>query len=251
MQECWRLILAKNRSSVLKVLDLSVSYGFISALRNVSVELFAGEFVALIGANGAGKSTFLEAILGMHRAALGRIFFLGEEITHKTTDRIVALGIALCPEGRGILPLMSVLENLQLGAFHHREFMQEGLSRVSELFPILWKRKDQAAGTLSGGEQQMLSIGRALMASPRLLMLDEPSLGLAPLVINELFRIIGDLAGDSHTILLAEQNAKKALQYSKRGYVFETGRIVLEGSAQELANNDAVIRVFVGGRAEH
>ena len=242
--------MAENRSSVLRVLDLSVSYGFISAVKDVSVELFEGEFVAFIGANGAGKSTFLEAILGMHRAIGGRVFFLGEEITHKTTDRIVAQGITLCPEGRGILPLMSVLENLQLGAFHHRGLMQEGLNRVSELFPILWKRKDQAAGTLSGGEQQMLSIGRALMDSPRLLMLDEPSLGLAPLLVNELFKIIGNLAGESHTILLAEQNARKALQFAKRGYVFETGKIVLEGSAQELIHNDAVIRVYLGGKAE-
>ena len=232
------------------MIDLSVSYGLISAVKEVNVELFEGELVALIGANGAGKSTFLETVLGIHRAVRGRVFFLGEEITHKSTDRIVALGIALCPEGRGILPLMSVLENLQLGAFHHRGFMQEGLNMVSELFPILWKRKDQAAGTLSGGEQQMLSIGRALMASPRLLMLDEPSLGLAPLVVNELFTIIESLASDSHTVLLAEQNAKKALQCSKRGYVFETGRIVLEGSAQELTNNDAVIRVYLGGKAE-
>jgi len=242
--------LAENSSSVLKVFDLSVSYGFISAVRNVNVELFEGEFVALIGANGAGKSTFLGTVLGIHRAVGGRVFFMGEEITHKTTDRIVAMGIALCPEERGILPLMSVLENLQLGAFHHRGFMKDGLNRVFELFPILWKRKQQAAGTLSGGEQQMLSIGRALMASPALLMLDEPSLGLAPLVVNELFKIIGNLAGDNHTILLAEQNARKALQYAKRGYVFETGKIVLEGSAQELMCNDEVIRVYLGGKAE-
>lgn len=233
------------------MIDLSVSYGLISAVKDASIDLFEGELVTLIGANGAGKSTFLEAILGMHRAVEGRILFLEEEITHKTTDRIVALGIALCPEGRGILPLMSVLENLQLGAFHHRGFIQEGLNRVSELFPILWKRKDQAAGTLSGGEQQMLSIGRALMAAPTLLMLDEPSLGLAPLVVNELFRIIGKLVDDSHSILLAEQNVKKALQCAKRGYVFETGRIVLQGSAQELIHHDGVIRVYLGGGSKH
>jgi branched-chain amino acid transport system ATP-binding protein len=242
--------LEKNRFSVLKVLNLSVSYDFISAVKDVSVELFEGEFVTLIGANGAGKSTFLGTILGIHRAVKGRVFFMGEDITHKTTNHIVALGIALCPEERGILPLMNVLENLQLGAFHHRELMENGLNRVFELFPILWKRKQQAAGTLSGGEQQMLSIGRALMASPTLLMLDEPSLGLAPLVVNELFRIIGNLAGDHHTILLAEQNARKALQHAKRGYVFETGKIVLKGSTQELMSNDEVIRVYLGGKAE-
>jgi len=240
--------LAKNSQVLLKVTELSVSYGFISALRNASIELFEGEFVTLIGANGAGKSTLLEAILGMHHPDSGRVFFQGEDITHRPTDRIVAMGIALCPEGRGILPMMSVLENLQLGAFHCRDFIQEGLHRVSELFPILWKRKEQVAGTLSGGEQQMLSIGRALMASPSLLMLDEPSLGLAPLVVNEVFRIIGSLADDRHTILLAEQNVKKTLQYAERGYVFETGKIVLKGSARELMQNEAVIEAYLGGR---
>jgi branched-chain amino acid transport system ATP-binding protein len=240
--------LAKNSQVLLKVTELSVSYGFVSALRNASIELFEGEFVTLIGANGAGKSTFLEAILGMHHPDSGGVFFQGEDITHRPTDRIVAMGITLCPEGRGILPMMSVLENLQLGAFHRRDFIQEGLHRVSELFPILWKRKEQVAGTLSGGEQQMLSIGRALMASPSLLMLDEPSLGLAPLVVDEVFRIIGGLADNRQTILLAEQNAKKTLQYAERGYVFETGKIVLKGSARELMQNEAVIEAYLGGR---
>ena len=241
--------MARNSSAVLRVSDLSVSYGFVCALKEASVELSEGEFVTLIGSNGAGKSTFLEAFLGMHRADSGRIFFRGEEITHRPTDRIVAMGIALCPEGRGILSLMSVIENLQLGAFHHRRSIQESLERVFELFPILSRRREQAAGTLSGGEQQMLSIGRALMASPTLLMLDEPSLGLAPLMVNELFKVVGVLADDHHqTILLAEQNAKKALQYARRGYVFETGKIVLEGSVQELMRNDAVIDAYLGGR---
>ena len=240
--------MAKNSQVLLKVTELSVSYGFVSALKNASIELFEGEFVTLIGANGAGKSTLLEAILGMHHPDSGGVFFQGEDITHRPTDRIVAMGIALCPEGRGILPMMSVLENLQLGAFHRRDFIQEGLHRVSELFPILWKRKEQVAGTLSGGEQQMLSIGRALMASPSLLMLDEPSLGLAPLIVNEVFRIIGGLADDRHTILLAEQNVKKTLQYAERGYVFETGKIVLKGSARELMQNEAVIEAYLGGR---
>ena len=243
--------MAENKSPILKVSALSVSYGFISAVKDASIDLFEGELVTLIGANGAGKSTFLEAILGMHRAIGGRIFFMGDEITHKATDHLVALGIALCPEGRGILPLMSVLENLQLGAFHQRGFMEEGLNRVFELFPILRERKQQAAGTLSGGEQQMLSIGRALMAAPKLLMLDEPSLGLAPIVVNELLRIIGQLADRGHTILLAEQNARKALQCAKRGYVFETGKIVLEGSAQDLMHNDEVVRVYLGGGSGH
>jgi branched-chain amino acid transport system ATP-binding protein len=242
--------LARNSQAVLQVSNLSVSYDALSALKAASIALFEGELVTLIGSNGAGKSTFLETIMGMQRPNSGRIFFQGEEITHRPTDRIVAMGIALCPEGRGTLPMMSVLENLLLGAFHQRTLIQDSLRMVSELFPILWRRKNQAAGTLSGGEQQMLSIGRALMASPALLMLDEPSLGLAPLIVNEVFKIIGGLAGERHTILLAEQNAKKALQYAKRGYVFETGEIVLEGDSQELMRNDAVITAYLGGKRE-
>lgn len=243
----WRLILAENSPVMLEVKNLSVSYGFVSAVKEASVELGEGEFVTLIGANGAGKSTFLESVLGMQRAIGGSIFFKGREITNRPTDRIVARGISLCPEGRGILPLMSVLENLQLGAYHRRRTMEHGLERVLSQFPILGKRQHQAAGTLSGGEQQMLSIGRALMSSPELLMLDEPSLGLAPLVVTELFKIIGHLAGERHTILLAEQNAKKALQYASRGYVFETGKIVLKGKSHELMQNEAVIKAYLGG----
>jgi branched-chain amino acid transport system ATP-binding protein len=243
-------MLGKNRTPLLEVTSVSVSYGLISALKGVSIELFEGELVTLIGSNGAGKSTFLEAVLGVHHLDQGKVAFMGEDITHRPTDRIVARGIALCPEGRGILPSMSVLENLQLGAFHQRHYIQEGLEKVYDLFPVLQRRKEQRAGTLSGGEQQMLSIGRALMAAPKLLMLDEPSLGLAPIVVTEVFKIIKTLADRGHTILLAEQNAKKALQYASRGYVFETGKIVLQGSAQDLMHNDEVIRVYLGGRAK-
>jgi branched-chain amino acid transport system ATP-binding protein len=237
-----------NRSPILSVSDLSVSYGLISAVRNISIDLYEGEFVTLIGANGAGKTTFLESVLGMHPAVRGRVFFQGKEITNWSTDRIVALGLTLCPEGRGILPAMSVLENLQLGAFHHRRHMPESLEKVFELFPILERRRHGRAGNLSGGEQQMLSIGRALMAGPKLLMLDEPSLGLAPIVVTEVFKIVTRLAELGHTILLAEQNAKKALQYASRGYVFETGRIAFEGSAGELMHNEDVVRVYMGAR---
>ena len=232
---------------MLKVSGLSVSYGFICAVREVAIDLYEGEFVTLIGANGAGKSTLLETILGVHRADRGKVFFLGQDITNRPTDRIVAQGLALCPEGRGILPFMTVLENLELGAFHRRQYIREGLENVFELFPILQRRKQQAAGTLSGGEQQMLSIGRALMAAPKMLMLDEPSLGLAPLMVTEVFKVIRKLAERGHTILLAEQNAKKALQYASRGYVFETGRIALEGKAQDLLRDGEVIRLYLGG----
>jgi branched-chain amino acid transport system ATP-binding protein len=239
--------LAENRTPVLQVSELSVSYGHISAVQDATIELFEGELVTLIGANGAGKSTFLETIMGIHRPTRGRISFMGEEITHMPTDGIVALGISLCPEGRGILPSMSVLENLQLGAFHNRRYLGESLVKVFGLFPILEKRKQQAAGTLSGGEQQMLSVGRALMADPKVLMLDEPSLGLASIVVDEVFRIIGELSDHGHTILLSEQNAKKALRYARRGYVFQTGRVVLEGSAEDLMRDNEVIRFYLGG----
>lgn len=241
--------MAENKPALLQVSGLCVSYGHISAVEDAGIDLFEGELVTLIGANGAGKSTFLEAIMGMHRPSRGTISFMGREVTRMPTDSIVALGIALCPEGRGILPAMSVLENLQLGAFHRRNYMEEGFNKVFDLFPILSRRKQQAAGTLSGGEQQMLSIGRALMADPKVLMLDEPSLGLAPIVVNEVFRIIGELSDHGHTILLSEQNAKKALRYARRGYVFQTGKIVLEGSAEDLLHNDDVIRFYLGGGA--
>jgi len=239
--------LAQTDAAVLQVENISVSYGIVSALKNVTVEVHEGELVALIGANGAGKSTFLETILGINRPGEGKISFLGQDITHKPTERIVSGGISLCPEGRGILPEMSVAENLLLGAYHNRKGIDEGFSRVFKLFPILEERKNQTAATLSGGQQQMLSVGRALMASPKLLMLDEPSLGLAPLVVNEVLEIVAQLAGEGYTVLLSEQNAKKALQYASRAYVFETGKVVLEGESAELMANEAVIQAYLGG----
>jgi len=237
--------LAKN--SVLKVDDISVSYGPVKALRHISLEVNQGEIVALIGANGAGKSTLLETVLGIHHVDSGTIRFMGEDITRTPTDRIVASGICLIPEGRGILSLMTVLENLQLGAYHLEADINQYLGRVSHHFPVLGERSKQMAGTLSGGEQQMLSIGRGLMSAPKLMMMDEPSLGLSPVLVAELFKIIVDLNKEGYTILLSEQNARKALACAHRGYVFEIGSIVLSGTAQELASDPRVHQAYLGG----
>jgi branched-chain amino acid transport system ATP-binding protein len=240
-----------NDTKMLMVKDLSVFYGHVRALEGVSVDVMQGEFLALIGANGAGKSTFLQSVVGLHKSHAGRIYYQDRDITNMPTDRIVARGVVLCPEGRGVLPEMSVLENLLLGAYHNRKAIQTGLDWVFGYFPVLKGRQKQKAGTLSGGQQQMLSIGRALMASPRLLMLDEPSLGLAPIVVNELFHTIALMANEGHTILLSEQNAKKSLKYAEKAYVFETGKIVLEGRSQDLMRNENVIQAYLGGNKTH
>lgn len=238
----------ERAANILKVDELYVSYGAVKALNGVSLEVNKGEIVALIGANGAGKSTLLEALIGINPADRGTILFDGWDISHMPTDKIVGLGLCLVPEGRGILSLMTVLENLQLGAYHlPKNDFGKYLKRVFEHFPRLEERKKQLAGTLSGGEQQMLSIGRGLMSSPKLLMLDEPSIGLAPVIVAELFDIIEGLNGEGYTILLAEQNARMALQYAHRSYVFATGNIVLSGTCQELADDPRVHQAFLGG----
>lgn len=234
-------------NSILKIEELSVSYGPIMALRQVNLEVNEGEIVALIGANGAGKSTLLETIIGLHRATSGRIVFMGDDITGKPTDHIVSSGICLVPEGRGILPMMTVWDNLQLGAYHIKGNIDQYLDLVYERFPIMRGRSEQLAGTLSGGEQQMLSIGRGLMSAPKLLMLDEPSLGLAPVLISDLFEVIVELNQKGSTILLSEQNARKALGCADRSYVFETGSVVLSGTAEELADDVRVRNAFLGG----
>lgn len=239
--------MAQKRGNILKVENLSASYGRVSAIRQVSLEVNEGELVALIGANGAGKSTLISAVLGIAPVKSGTIRFMGQDITGKSTDSIVASGIAVVPEGRGLLPLMTVLENLQLGAYHVKGDITRYLERAFDRFPVLAERKSQPAGTLSGGQQQMLALARALMSSPKLLMMDEPSLGLAPLAVNELFEMIDDLKKEGQTILLSEQNARKALQYADRGYVFEVGNIVLEGTAQELTGNPQVRYAYLGG----
>jgi branched-chain amino acid transport system ATP-binding protein len=238
--------LAQNNST-LTIENLSVFYGRISAVRNVSLEAREGEIIGLIGANGAGKSTVMKAVLGVQRGSSGRIQFLGKDITRMSTERIVASGIVYVPEGGGVLPFMTILENLQLGAIHFKGDFTARLKQVFGRFPILEERQLQLAGTLSGGERQMVAVARALMSAPKLLMLDEPSLGLAPKLVAEIFNIILDLQKAGYTILLSEQNAKKTLQCADRAYVLQTGDIMLQGAGRELLDNPDVQRAYLSG----
>ena len=235
-----------EQTNLLEIEDLDVSYGAVSALRNIDIVINKGEIVTLIGANGAGKSALLKAILGLTLIKKGSIAYKGKDITNQKTENIVASGICLVPEGRGILPLMTVLENLQLGAYQFRGKIEERLEQVYELFPVLKKRAKQFSGTLSGGEQQMLSIGRGLMLKPVLIMLDEPSLGLAPVAIKELFKVFPKLMELGHTILLSEQNVRMALNIANRGYVFETGELVAAGTSEELKKNKRILQSYLG-----
>ena len=223
--------------SMLKVENLSVHYGMIQAVRDVSFEVNEGEVVSLIGANGAGKTTILRTLSGLVRPSAGKIQFLGKEIQKLPAQKIVAGGLSQVPEGRHVFPGLTVMENLEMGAFlkKNREENQANLKKVFSRFPRLEERKNQDAATLSGGEQQMLAMGRALMSTPKLLLLDEPSMGLAPIFIQEIFDIIQDIQRQGTTVLLIEQNANKALAISDRGYVLETGKIVLSGTGKELA----------------
>jgi branched-chain amino acid transport system ATP-binding protein len=233
---------------LLRVEELEVFYGGIQALHGVSLEVRAGEIVTLIGANGAGKSTTLAAISGLVPPKRGRVVFEGKELTGLPAHQVARGGISLVPEGRRIFPNLSVRENLLLGAYVRtdRGQVQEDLREVFTLFPRLAGRSGQVAGTLSGGEQQMLAMGRALMARPRLLLLDEPSLGLAPFLVKEVFRWIGDIKARGTTVLLVEQNARMALAVADRGYVLETGRIVLAGTAPALSANPQVQHAYLG-----
>jgi branched-chain amino acid transport system ATP-binding protein len=237
---------------MLRVSDVHVGYGAIRALQGVSLEVNEGEVVALIGANGAGKSTLLRTISGLLRPTAGDVAFEGRSIRGMAEDKIVRLGILQVQEGRGILTRMTVQENLEMGAYGRsdRGGLRQDMEMVFEKFPVLRQRRKQFGATLSGGEQQMLAIGRALMARPRLLMLDEPSLGLAPLLVNEIFRTIRDFKREGRTILLVEQNARKALQCADRGYVLETGTMVLTGSGEALLKSAEVQAAYLGGRAE-
>lgn len=236
---------------LLEVRSASVYYGRIQALKDVSLEVPDGEIVTLIGANGAGKTTLLRAISGLLEPRHGDILYEGRSIKGLSPERIVGLGISHVPERRQVFGTLTVMDNLILGAYHRyrrdgKGAIQRDLDFVFEVFPVLKERWRQAAGTLSGGQQQMLAVGRGLMAQPRLLLLDEPSLGLAPLLVSELFQVVGELRGGGTTILLAEQNARAALRVADRGYVLEVGRIALHGTAQELIDTELVQKAYLG-----
>ncbi|HFU4084194.1 TPA: ABC transporter ATP-binding protein [Streptococcus suis] len=235
--------------SMLKVENLSVHYGVIEAVKNVSFEVNEGEVVTLIGANGAGKTSILRTISGLVRPSSGTISFLGNEIQKIPARKIVADGLSQVPEGRHVFAGLTVMENLEMGAFlrNNREEYQANLKKIFARFPRLEERKNQDAATLSGGEQQMLAMGRALMSQPKLLLLDEPSMGLAPIFIQEIFDIIQDIQKQGTTVLLIEQNANKALTIADRGYVLETGKVALSGTGKELLASEEVKKAYLGG----
>ncbi|HTL75995.1 MAG TPA: ABC transporter ATP-binding protein [Casimicrobiaceae bacterium] len=234
---------------MLTVENLECRYGKVSAVRGLSLDVKQGELVTLIGANGAGKTTTLKAISGVLRPAAGRIRFDGEEITGMPAKQIIARGIAHCPEGRHVFPYMTVRENLEMGCYLRRDShaIAADMERLFGRFPILAERRDQAAGTLSGGEQQMLAISRALMSRPKLVLFDEPSLGLAPNIVERTFEIIAQIRADGVTVMMVEQNAFAALELSDRSYVLEQGRVTLSGTGSELLNNPQVKRAYLGG----
>jgi hypothetical protein len=232
---------------MLNVQDLCVNYGMIQAVKGVSFEVNKGEIVALIGANGAGKTSILHTITGIIQAKSGSVSFEDMDITKKPSHKIVAMGMAHVPEGRRVFAQLTVLENLKLGAYTRRDTkeIEQEIKHIYERFPRLEERKSQLAGTLSGGEQQMLAMGRALMSKPRLIVMDEPSMGLSPLYVNEIFKLIEDIHSLGTTVLLIEQNAKKALSIADRAYVLETGNITLSGKASELMDNDLVKKAYL------
>ena len=234
---------------MLEIKDLCVSYGAIDAVKGISLKVNDGEIVSLIGANGAGKTTTLHTITGLTPAVSGEVLFNGVDLLKTPNNKIVTLGMAHIPEGRHVFTRMSVQENLEMGAFSlkDRSHMADDLAMVFDMFPRLKERRNQKAGTLSGGEQQMLAMGRALMSRPRLLLLDEPSMGLAPLLVKEIFNIIKEINESGTTVLLVEQNANMALSIADKAYVLETGRIALAGTAQELASSEAVRKAYLGG----
>jgi len=233
---------------MLEIENLSVHYGMIQAVRDVSFHVEKGEIVSLIGANGAGKTTILRTISGLTRSSKGKISFEGKGIEKQAPQKIVASGLSQVPEGRHVFPGLTVQENLEMGAFLRKDKeVKQDYEQVFSKFPVLKERKNQDAATLSGGEQQMLAMGRALMSKPKLLLLDEPSMGLAPIFIREIFSIIQEIQKQGTTILLIEQNAKMALSIADRGYVLETGKIVLEGTGEELLASDEVRKAYLGG----
>lgn len=233
--------------AILEVQDLEVYYGVIQAIKGISFEVNQGEIIALIGANGAGKTTILQTITGLIPSKAGRIFYNEQEITKVPGHKLVSMGIAHVPEGRRVFAQLTVLQNLKLGAYTRsdKNELEETIRMVYQRFPRLEERKNQLAGTLSGGEQQMLAMGRALMSHPKLIVMDEPSMGLSPIYVNEIFDIIQKINGDGTTVLLVEQNAKKALSIADRAYVLETGKIVLSGDAKVLMNDDSVKKAYL------
>lgn len=234
--------------AMLEIKDLEVYYGMIQAIKGVSFEVSEGEVIALIGANGAGKTTILHTITGLLESKKGSVIFDGKDITKIPAHKIVSMGMAHVPEGRRVFANLSVLQNLKMGAYTRKDKneIEETLKTVYKHFPRLEERKNQPAGTLSGGEQQMLAMGRALMSHPRIILMDEPSMGLSPIFVNEIFDIIKEVSAEGTTVLLVEQNAKKALSISDRAYVLETGKIVLEGKADELLDNESIKKAYLG-----
>jgi len=234
--------------AMLKVENLEVYYGMIQALKGISFEVNEGEVIALIGANGAGKTTILHTITGLIGAKSGSIIFEGSDLTKTPAHKIVSMGMAHVPEGRRIFQELTVFENIKLGAYtrSNKSEIEETIQMVYDKFPRLKERKDQIAGTLSGGEQQMLAMGRALMSHPKIILMDEPSMGLSPLYVNEIFKIIEEISASGTTVLLVEQNAKKALSIANRAYVLETGKVVLEGNAKDLINDDSIKKAYLG-----
>ena len=234
---------------MLKLNNIVAGYGSITALKSISLEVPAGSIVTLIGANGAGKTTTMRTIMGLIHPNAGEVLFEGKNITKYKTHEIVNSGISLVPEGRSILAKMTVLENLEMGAYKRNDKeVDSDLEKVFDRFPILGERKSQLGGTLSGGQQQMLALGRALMARPKLMLLDEPSMGLAPLVVAEIFRVIKEINASGTTVLLVEQNVRQAIKIADYAYVMETGKIVLEGNREEIGKNPRVMEAYLGGK---
>ena len=240
--------LEENQMAMLEVKDLEVHYGVIKAIKGVSFEVNEREVIALIGANGAGKTTILHTISGLLNKTAGSVSFEGKDITKTPASKIVSLGMAHVPEGRRVFSQLTVFENLKLGAYTRKDKkeVEDTLAMVYERFPRLKERKNQIAGTLSGGEQQMLAMGRALMSHPKLILMDEPSMGLSPILVEEIFKIIRDISASGTTVLLVEQNAKKALSIADRAYVLETGNITLSGDADKLMNDESVKKAYLG-----
>ena len=234
--------------SMLEIKDLEVYYGMIQAIKGVSFDVNEGEVIALIGANGAGKTTILHTITGLINAQKGSVWFEGKDITKVPAQKLVSMGMAHVPEGRRVFANLTVLQNLKMGAYTRKDKteIEQTLDSIYKRFPRLMERQNQLAGTLSGGEQQMLAMGRALMSHPKIILMDEPSMGLSPIFVNEIFDIIKSVSASGTTVLLVEQNAKKALSIADRAYVLETGKIVLSGKASDLLNNDSIKKAYLG-----